>query len=599
MALPNKTFWVNYNARNYDTTNHKIPKESGQLFDQDLVLPGAVTFTDDHITISDNKRIDITFDSTAQNIFNRTTNTASMTFIAKAKGTRNKWFVANRNYGTVGWMVMHYPSDYEMAYIGGSNKYSSNTEPMIMAWRNGTNGQQYIAISDNVTGTPYQTTDWVGQETTAMHFFGGGDGFEYWTGDFYWLYISPETLTDAEIQQVIVYNDNLHTFESDKSSLRFEASGGTDTLEITAETGWTCTTPTAFTMSTTTGTTGTTTITVTAPANTGSTKIEEIITFTDADNYTFDVKLRQKVDGAGYSYLQIGQDTIDTFYIGDLQIEALYMGEEQIYSQGPFVGLKVSPQSLRLNNATNTANITIRSSENWTITDDSGGWLSYSTTTGGTGKTVVTVTAATTQAERTATITVTSANYSATVGVTDKARLYMVPNDEIWYHQTGNDPNYPFRPASQNDTWFVETDMTTPCWIISNTYDSNYGWWKIKWSGPLGRTAGTGFGFGSASKLTEVMLPETMLVDCTDNWRGSTNLKKICYGASIERFDTGTFEFTYFEEIYIYAPTCPTIENPNSQWNGYGGTGVTLHYPAGSDYSSFPLPPNSTRIGDL
>ena len=123
-----------------------------------------------------------------------------------------------------------------------------------------------------------------------------------------------------------------HVFESDKASLRFEASGGTGTLEITAETGWTCTTPTAFTLSTTSGVSGTTSITVTAPANTGSTKIEETITFTDDDNYTFNVKLRQKVEGVGYSYLQIGEDTIDTFYIGDVQIEALYMGDEQIFS---------------------------------------------------------------------------------------------------------------------------------------------------------------------------------------------------------------------------------------------------------------------------
>lgn len=295
-----------------------------------------------------------------------------------------------------------------------------------------------------------------------------------------------------------------HVFESDKASLRFEASGGTGTLEITAETGWTCTTPTAFTMSTTTGTSGTTTITVTATANTGSTKIEETITFTDEDSYTFNVKLRQKVDGAGYSYLQIGEDTIDTFYIGDLQIEALYMGEEQIYSQGPFVGLKARPLSLSFSNSNLTKEITIQSSENWTITDDStvggyytlqnyttgcdgwvpsydgsldggeigeyglwfewqqgvseitfqeylenlasygitatgtacqnarysvylaphsaGGpsWLSYSQTTGSTGKTVVTVTASTTQADRTATITVTSANYSATISVSQQ-----------------------------------------------------------------------------------------------------------------------------------------------------------------------------------
>lgn len=305
---------------------------------------------------------------------------------------------------------------------------------------------------------------------------------------------------------------------------------------------------------------------------------------------------------SGISNLYLGDEQLPTsnvLYLGEEAVNTIYLGEDVVYSSGPFVGLKAAPQSLVLNNLNSTANITIRSSENWTITDDSGGWLSYSTTTGGTGKTVVTVTASTTQAERTATITVTSANYSATIGVTQKVRLYMVPNDEIWYHQNGNDPIYPFRPYNQGNSWWFETDMTTNCYIISNTYDSNDGWWKIKWSGPLGRTTGTGFGQRSASQMTEVMMPETMKAEDTHNWTYSTNLKKICYGASMDQFENQAFAYTYFEEIYIYAPTCPTIVNPDSLWKSYGGTGVTLHYPIGSDYSSFPLPTNSTRIGDL
>lgn len=210
MALPNKTFWCNYNARNYDPNTLTLPKESGQLFDQDLVFQGAVTFTDDHITISDNKRIDITFGSTAQNIFNRTSATSTMTFIAKTGGFNNTWLVANRNYYEIGWMIKQ-GSTHQMAYIDTNYYYDSSTSPQIFTWRMGNGTIQYIAQSDNVTGTPYQSTNWVGSETTAMHFFGGGDGSEYWTGDFYWLYISPETLTDAEIQSVIDYNENSQT----------------------------------------------------------------------------------------------------------------------------------------------------------------------------------------------------------------------------------------------------------------------------------------------------------------------------------------------------------------------------------------------------
>lgn len=394
----------------------------------------------------------------------------------------------------------------------------------------------------------------------------------------------------------------LHIFYPSKTSLRFDATGGTDTFDVEAETTWTASTPTFVSLSPSTGDTGTTTVTVTCPSWTGETRREELVTFTDNDSYTFDVKMRQRALSNGFSNLYLGDNQIPTanaIYLGDVGVNTIYLGEEIVYSSGPFVGLKAAPQSLTLTNLANTANITIRSSEDWTITDDSGGWLSYSTTTGTTGKTVVTVTASTTQAERTATITVTSANYSATVGVTDKARLYLVPNDEIWYHQTGNNPIYPMRDYNQGNTWWVETDMTTSCYIISNTYDSNDGWWKIKWSGPLGRTTGTGFGQGFAAAMTEVMMPETMKREETHNWTYSTNLKKICYGASMESFAERVFNYMYLENIYIYAETCPTFTRPNTQWEYYGGTGVTLHYPAGSDYSSFPLPPNSTRIGDL
>lgn len=601
MALPNKTFWVNYNARNYNSTTLTIPKENGQLFNEDLVLPGSVTFTDDHIAITGDKRIHFTFNNTSDNIFNRTINTANVTIIAKVSPTNSTWFFSNRNGNSAVGMLVGLGRKYQMSWTGDDNAYTSSTSPMIFTWRCGNGTQQYIAHSDNVTGTPYTTTAWVGQEANNVYFFGGNIGSESWAGDFYWLYMSPETLTDAEIQQVIVYNDHLHTFSISKSNARFETTGGTETVEIEAETSWTASTPSFVSVSPSTGDTGTTQVTISCPSYTGETRREDVITFTDNDDYTLTFKARQNGNSAGFSNIYLGDNNLlsNTIYLGDNAVNTIYLGEEIIYSNGPFVGLKAAPQSLTLTNLANTANITIRSSEDWTITDDSGGWLSYSTTTGTTGKTVVTVTASTTQAERTATITVTSANYSATVGVSDKARLYLVPNDEIWYHQTGNNPIYPMRDYNQGNTWWVETDMTTSCYIISNTYDSNDGWWKIKWSGPLGRTTGTGFGQGFAAAMTEVMMPETMKREETHNWTYSTNLKKICYGASMESFAERVFNYMYLENIYIYAETCPTFTRPNTQWEYYGGTGVTLHYPAGSDYSSFPLPPNSTRIGDL
>lgn len=426
MALPNKTFWVNYNARNYNSTTLTIPKENGQLFNEDLVLPGSVTFTDDHIAITGDKRIHFTFNNTSDNIFNRTINTANVTIIAKVSPTNSTWFFSNRNGNSAVGMLVGLGRKYQMSYTGDNNAYTSSTSPMIFTWRCGNGTQQYIAHSDNVTGTPYTTTAWVGQEANNVYFFGGNIGSECWAGDFYWLYMTPETLTDAEIQQVIVYNDHLHTFSISKSNARFETTGGTETVEIEAETTWTASTPSFVSVSPSTGDTETTQVTISCPSYTGETRREDVITFTDNDDYTLTFKARQNGNSAGFSNIYLGDNNLlsNTIFLGDNAVNTIYLGEEIIYSNGPFVGLKASPQSLAFNNISTTANITIRSSENWTITDDSGGWLSYSTTTGGTGKTVVSVTASTTQAERTATITLTSANYTATVGVTQKPVVY-------------------------------------------------------------------------------------------------------------------------------------------------------------------------------
>lgn len=214
----------------------------------------------------------------------------------------------------------------------------------------------------------------------------------------------------------------LHIFYTSKTSLRFDATGGTDTFDVEAETTWTASTPSFVSLSPSTGDTGTTTVTVICPSYTGETRREDVITFTDNDDYTLTFKARQNGNSAGFSNIYLGDNNLlsNTIYLGDNAVNTIYLGEEIIYSNGPFVGLKVKPLELLFNNASLTNEITIQSSEDWAITDDSGGWLSYSTTTGTTGKTVVTVTASTTQADRTATITITTANYSATVSVSQQ-----------------------------------------------------------------------------------------------------------------------------------------------------------------------------------
>lgn len=164
-----------------------------------------------------------------------------------------------------------------------------------------------------------------------------------------------------------------HIFNPSKSSLTFPASGGSITFDVEAETTWTASTPTFATLSPSTGGTGTTTVTATCPSYTGTTKREETIIFTDNDSYTFDFKIRQRALTNGISNLYLGDNQIPTanaIYLGDAGVNTIYLGEEIVYSSGPFVGLKAT-KTLSFNPNQLTGTLKIKSSENWSLTDNS------------------------------------------------------------------------------------------------------------------------------------------------------------------------------------------------------------------------------------
>lgn len=212
-----------------------------------------------------------------------------------------------------------------------------------------------------------------------------------------------------------------HTFTPSKSSFRFESTGGTDTFTVNAETTWSCSTPEFATISPMTGDTGETTVTISVPEWTGDTKREEIITFTDADDYSFDIKINQKrVPGEGYSSLFMGEFNCDTMYFGEYQIEHLYLGETEVFSSGPFVGLKITGAIAAPKDA-GQKTLSVKSSEDWTLTlDPTCDWITLSQTTGTIGKTSVALSIDDNESGdiRTAGITATTNNYSATCVIT-------------------------------------------------------------------------------------------------------------------------------------------------------------------------------------
>lgn len=529
----------------------------------------------------------------------------------------------------------------------------------------------------------------------------------------------------------------IHKFIIDKSDTRFDATGGTETVEIEAETTWTASTPSFVSVSPSTGGTGTTQVTISCPSNTGTTRREDVITFTDAEDYTLTFHAKQRGNTVGSSNIYLGDNNLlsNTIYLGDNAVNIIYLGDEIVYSNGPFVGLKVVPQSLALNNLSTTANITIRSSENWTITDDSTvggyytlenyttgcdgwvpsydgsldggeidengkwfewqwgvsqitfqefvdnlaangitatgtacqnanysiylaphttggpGWLSYSQTTGRTGKTVVTVTASTTQAERTATITVRSANYTATIAVTDNALV--MPLDEVWYKTTDNNSMPP-----KNGTAYIDSNGNNL--TFTQSFDSESGLWKMKFNGNVYGNKGSLY-YNNSNRLVELWLPygyvrpddifiygqsnfekfkgdsqaivdngnavvclvdypsqeygnlQNFVIQAAKNVNATITIPEGVVGVSSYAFyhTTATtvnlpstitniggysLERSVITTMNCYATTCPIVNN--TAWFAVNNNG-TLHYPTGSDYSSFTIPSSWTKVGDL
>lgn len=215
--LPSNTFLCNYNARDYDAATYTIPKTSGQSFDQDMVLNAAASYDTDHITVN-GQGFNYSFNNVADNPFNRS-NTDSITIIMKAKpssltsgahslisnrGNNYNWMVFNPANGSPEGMFFLHTANGNYSDVPSVQALDLNI-PNIFAFRvsNGTGyGQSY---TDNTTSATKSIT-W-GGEADSVHFLTGSNSVEYWDGDFYWMYISTEVLTDNEIAQVIAFNE--------------------------------------------------------------------------------------------------------------------------------------------------------------------------------------------------------------------------------------------------------------------------------------------------------------------------------------------------------------------------------------------------------
>lgn len=225
-TLPNVPFVLNYNANNYDATTYGIAKTRGQLSDTDAVAynnPSNIVdhSSDGYITIS-NSSMRIRPADQDISLFNRQSDSSNsnLTIVSKAKTTSGFSLITNRddyNNGTYNWMYRQYQDHLTFHGNGETGSINCSTSnPDILSVRtyydNGTL-VKYNNWTQETSTTPvsftYGSTNSSSTKAGALFVGYGWDrNDEQWEGDFYWVYMAQQNLTDEQIQQVIDFNES-------------------------------------------------------------------------------------------------------------------------------------------------------------------------------------------------------------------------------------------------------------------------------------------------------------------------------------------------------------------------------------------------------
>lgn len=215
--LPDVEFEINYNAKLYNSTTHTIPNHADAHTQVDMVFESGYypTYTEgsDHITWPNQGRGPALGSSVNPN-FNRTGSSPNLTIIAKALTTLSggQALFVNRG-GSYNWMFRWYQTRLTLHGAAETGNVTvSNSVPNIAWARVNSSGQvDYGNYTTSTTTEPIAFT-YGSQNYDGPAFFRGystNSAAEIWAGDFYWIYMTRNTLTDEQIQQVIDYNENL------------------------------------------------------------------------------------------------------------------------------------------------------------------------------------------------------------------------------------------------------------------------------------------------------------------------------------------------------------------------------------------------------
>ena len=209
-TLPDVPFSVNYNANNYDANTKTLLKTSGQLVDTDAVITaGTPTVNKGYLTIASGTRATISGYSTYFNRTNSNGNNA-LTIVSKQRTDGNNCHMFANRDSSYNWMYRPYST--KLTLHGGSETGSIavTTQPVIESVR--VKYSNPMIVYNNYTNNTTSSAQNFSYGSTNSGKFALFQGYgtttgENFVGDFYWVYMSQNTLTDEQVQQVIEYNE--------------------------------------------------------------------------------------------------------------------------------------------------------------------------------------------------------------------------------------------------------------------------------------------------------------------------------------------------------------------------------------------------------
>lgn len=217
VTLPNVPFTVNYNAKNYNASTQTFSKTNGQLADTDVTISGGtLTAHDGYVTVANSSRGVI---SGYGDYFNRKDSTPNLTIISKQRteGIDCHMFANRSVSGNYNWMYRPYSNKLTLHGNSEQGYIAVTTQPVIESVRISSNR---LATYDNYTDNTSNTKSnfHYGDTNGSVALFAGYTDYsgEWFVGDFYWIYMSQNTLTDEQVQQVINYNESGEKYEYPK-----------------------------------------------------------------------------------------------------------------------------------------------------------------------------------------------------------------------------------------------------------------------------------------------------------------------------------------------------------------------------------------------